>query len=728
VDKQAINHLQQKEEKQLTLLLATLHLALKNIQLYPPGHTLVKERLAVAHRSLNNVLTEKRSILFGVARDTITYEEQPLGKDSPACTAFATILSRHEIASLNFSYGITQHSLFLFLKSVGVLPEQNSSGDTLQKKLATLNIPHIDIEILNYDYLDRTGDSRSNANDGKTSPITWLSFTQKLTQGILGYSGSNTETDAANQTSAPKALAASINQYARQHPEILQQFSGLLDQMLQQPAKNSPAESSFSGRELSKILASLNPALRKQFLNTTLERCDKNMAHTNPEKILSTFSDSVVLEMLQQVNKKEVNVSPALLNLINKLSTIRFTAAPATQASIARQKKISNLLDPDDYAKHVGPEYDRSLRHLSGMAHSSQAPPGFPLEDHLATLELEFLNTKIVQAILILMDQATDEKEYKDLAAKLMEICLLLPDGRAFKVLQSVSNTLKRQAKEKANPRSRVIATQCLQKFTTPDFLNYLYSLFSELEQKEQQDAIDFMALFCPGILEQLLQIFCMTPNIPANDPLIALFKVFRLETLTLVFTFIPKTSVIKVQRLLTLVEYLGLQGTVRLLHPMLSHEDENIRLQVLGLLIPMNDEEAIATLLSMLESTSENTVNTAIEICSIHRPAACTSSLLNLLEYQFVQQKAIDRNRKLFLILSQIGDTRAIPCLEKIAFSKWPFHREQLMLMKRILFYSLKGYPHKARIELVQRGLQSKDEEIHKICKQLSSPRQTKS
>ena len=712
--------LQTTETRQLTELLTSLHLALKNIQLYPAGHSLVKSRLLIAYQSLSRTLSTKRSILFGIARNVITFEEYILGEDSPACSAFATILSRHEIASINFSSGVSQHSLFLFLKTVGILPEQNQAGKTLQQELSSLSIPHIDIETINYDYFDRTDDTSADSENGDSTPLTWLSFTQKLTRGILGYLGSNTNPDREEQTIAPEVLAAAINKHAKSHPEFLNLFSTLLDQMLRQTPEQDVTASSPGGKEFSRILESLNPELRKQFLHLTLKKCDQNMAQTNPEKTLSTFSHAIVLEMLQQINKKNVHVSPALLNLIKKLSQIRAKLSPATQASIARQKKTSNLMEPEDYNKHVSPEYQNSLQKLAETKRPSQAPAGFDLDKHMASIEDDSLDKQIVRATLILMEQSVDEKEYANLAARLMEIALLLPDKGAFALLQFTSKTLWQQAKDKKQQRSRRVASKCLQEFTSPDFLNYTHSILPELSVKYQGDAVDFLTLFCPHILEKLLKIFCMIPKTSINDPLVAVFKSFRLETLTKIFTLLPGTTTVKTRRFLVLVEYLGLQGTIRLLHPMLSHKDTDIRIQVLDLLLPINDKEGIATLISMLESKNEITVNSAIEICNRHNPQACTQALLNLLEYQFIKQSAIERNRKLFLILSHIGDPRALPCLEKIAFTKWPFHREQLLTMKRILFYSLKGYANKDRIKLVKKGLKLKDKEIHKICSSL--------
>ncbi len=713
---------QDRKTVQLTELLSLLYLALKNIQLYPAGHNLVKTRLALAHQLLNKILSGKQTLLFGIARDIITFEEKPLGEHSPASSALAKILSRHEIASLKFSYGISQHSLFLFLKAVGILPEQKRSGIKQQKDIASLNIPHIDIELIDYNYFDRQNITDSDGKNGDTVPLTWLSFTQKLTSGILGQSDiHNKRKGRGFDVTEPETLAAAINSHAPEHPEIIQQFSSLLDQMLQQSPGKKRSTPSFGGTEISRILASLNPELRDQFLTTILERCDQNMNLSDPAEILEKFSDSVVLDMAQQANKKDVRISPALHNLIKKLSKMRSTSEPEPSTSIAGQSKLSKLLDPEKYNQQVKKEYRNSLQKLASSSASTHPPPsGFPLEEYLATLEEEHLNRQLVHATLICMDKSEEDTEYTELADKLMEFSLLLTDSGSFDLLQKIVKVLTKQAAEKKSAVVRKIAHECIEKLTASDFLDYIYSTLPEVSTTEQQKAIAFLELLCPDILGKLLKIFCMKPNIPENDLLVGLFKTFRLETLTRIFTIIPKTTPINVTRLLVLIQYLGIQGTIRLLHPLLDNADPDIRMQVLGLLIPTYDDEAMATLISMLESKDKHIVESAIELCATHNPPACVLHLLNLLEYQFFKASATERNRKLFLVLGNIGDKKALPNLEKIAFTKWPLQRQAIMQMKRILFYSLKGYHPDDRIGLIRKGLKINDEEIHKICNAL--------
>ncbi len=713
---------QTRETEQLTELLSLLHLALKNIQLYPAGHNLVKNRLSIAHQLLHKILISRQTLLFGIARNIITFEETPLGESLPACSALATILSRHEIASMKFSYGVSQHSLFLFLKAVGILPEQKRPGVERQQDISSLDIPHISIELINYGYFDRKAGEESETNTESTAPLTWLTFTQKLTSGILGHSGIQSTIDASNfDATAPETLAAAINSHVDKQPKIIQQFATLLDQMLQQSSGETQPASSFGGKELNRIMTSLNPELRDQFLTTTLERCDRNMKHSDPEKILDKFSDSIVLNMVEQVNKKNVRISPALLNLIEKLSKMRFKADPATSTSIAERGKLDNLLDPDKYNQQVEQEYHNSLSKLArSPASGHPVNPDFPLEEYIETLKEDHLNRQIIHATLIIMDKSDLEEEYTELSHKLMEISLLLPDSGAYDLLQTVFKVLKQQTSEKKSVGIRKIAGQCIQELTASDFLDYIYSMFPEASVTEQQEAIAFLELLCPDILGKLLKIFCMKPTIPENDPLVGIFRTFRMETLSKIFTILPKTTAVNIKRLLVVVRYLGIQGTVRLLQPFLDHKNSDIRMQILDLLLPAHDEEALATLISMLESKNDQIVDAAIELCNTHHPPACVPHLLQLLEYQFFKNSAFERNQKLFLILGHIGDKKALPSLKKIAFTKWPFQRQKVTQMKRILFYSLKGYHPEHRINLLHQGIKIKDDEIHKICNAL--------
>ncbi len=727
----AANQVQDQQTKQLTELISFCYIALKNIRIYPAGHHLVKTRTKAAHQLLTRLLGQRKVLLFGIARDTITFEEYSLGEGSVACSSFAKILSRHEIATLTFHQGGNQQSLFLFLKAVGVLPEDRTSEKTLEQELSSLNISNIEITTVDYNNFDRVlntaEDEKNSLPRGNEQPATstWINFTTKLTAGTLGRSNSPEGDTTHSKMGGPEALAAAINAHAGDQAEIIQQFSLHLDHMLHQSTQENPSLPSFDSIELNSVLTALNPKLRDQFLRTTLEKCDQNQEQSNPKKILSTFSNSLIVNMLQLVNKKDVTISPALLNLIQKLSRIEFTPDGATPSAMSR-REISNLLEPEKYDQYVGENYHHTLHQLSSALPSDHAPPPeFPLEQHLATLAEDHLNRQIVRATLIFMDGTEGETDYTEFAHKLMEFTLQLPEEGAFGLLLIIAKTLTRHAAQKKSPAIRKMAAECLEELSDDEFLDYVHSALREASEQEKRAAISFLIYFCPDILDTLIKIFCMQQNVSEDDPLLMVFKTFRVETLVAVFTVLPKENSARIKKLLLLVQYLGAGGTGPLLHPLLTHEDGDIQLQALELLLLLHDKKGLATLESMLGSKNEMQVEAAIELCNSHRPVECVPSLLQLFDHHFFKESTIARNRKLFLVLGRIGDKKALPVLEKIAFSKWPLHRQLVTTMKRILFYSLKGYQPEDRINLVHKGLQSEDEEIRKLCSSLLPPQQ---
>lgn len=718
-----VNRKTEQHTQDYTEMLALIHLAQKNIQLYPPGHNLLQAKLADAHQSLARVLSRKKRLSFGIASDTFTYEGSPIGENSKACTAFAKVLTRHEIASISFSKGITQHSLFLFLKTVGVLPERQDTGETILHEISSLNIPHLKVELIDYTYF-----SQNVTGDANGDPLTWMTFTQKLTSGRLGHFADDKATGSRPTAITPKTLAATINEQMGSHPEILQQFSDLLDQLLQQTTQQHSA-TSFSGRELSQILSYLSPDLRRQFLDTTLKQCDKSMNTGNTEKILHDFSDSVVLDMLQQVNREQTTISPALLNLIHKLSGMHFDAGGLTPASVARQQKTGNLLKQKNYNQQVSPEYQNNLQHLSRHSFTpSTPPPDFPLEEHLEGMEDSQLDRKIIQAILIFMGSSIQDREYQTFARKLMELSLLLPDYGAFDLLQTIVRQLKQHATTKTSDTQKTLARRCIHELVSPDFLDYIFSTLPDTTAKEKKNGIDFLLLLGQETLDSILKIYCIKTKISAQDPMVLIMKASRVETLTRIFTLLKEATPAHVLKLLLLIEYLGTQGTVSLLHPWLEHENSNIRDKVLNLLLPVHDPKAIDTLISMLESNDEPTMNIAIEFCDTHRCRACVPALLELLEHTLVTRAAIERNRLIIPVLSHIGDPSALPQLEELAFGTWFFLRQEIADMKRLIFYSLKNYQPEDSKRLLLKGSKTKDKKSVTICSTiLQSQQRTK-
>jgi hypothetical protein len=693
-------------------ILSLLHLALKNIRLYPPGHNLLQAKLSDAHQALTRILTKKNHLFFGVAKDTFTYAGSLVGENSPTCTAFAKLLTRHEIASITFSKGISQHSLFLFLKAVSVLPEQQTTGENIIQDISSLNIPHLKVELIDYTHFTQ------NINgDGKSAPLTWITFAQKLTSGALIHSDELKVAGSRPKAITPKTLAATINKKLGNHQVILQQFSDLLDQLLQQTPQQYSA-TSFGGQELSQTLSSLNPELQKQFLNTTLKQCDKNLKTGNTEKILDEFSHSVVLDMLQQVNREQTTVSPALLNLIHKLSSMHFDAEGLTPTSITRQQNTDNLLKQNNYAQQVSPSYQDSLQHLSQHSSAPSTPPiDFPLDEHLKSMEDPQLNRKIIQAILIFMGAPIQELEYQKLARKLMELSLLLPDYGAFDLLQTIVRQLKQQVENKTSAVQKDIARKCISDLVSADFLDYIFSVLPDSTAEEKKNGIDFLLLLGQEALDSIIKIYCIKTKVSVQDPMIMILKASRVETLSRIFKLMKNATAAHALKLLLLVEYLGTQGTPPLLHPWLEHENSSIRDQVLNLLLPVHDQKATNTLTSMLKSSDEAEVNTAIQFCDTYRHRACVPALIELLEHVLVTRAAIEKNRQLIQVLGRIGDPLALPHLEALAFGNWFFLRREIADMKRLIFYSLKDYHPEDSRPLLLKGSKTKDKKTVTIC-----------
>ncbi len=702
---------------------------MKNIRLYPAGHDLVKTRTKAAYQLLSKLLAKNKTLLFGVARDTITFGEKNLGVDSPSCSAFAKALSRNEIASLTFEQGVSQHSLYLFLKAVGVLPEHRSNEKTLEQELAALNIPHIGIVTVNYMDFDRVQGSTGHGDDNglageKTDSATWLEFATRITHGTFGQPGAVSESSGGRVSPGPEALATAINANAHKQPDIAQQFSFYLDQMLQQ---KNPSQASMSGGELSTVLTSLNPQIRDQFLRATLQKCDQNREQNNPEKLLRGFSHNLIKDMLQLITEKDAAVSPSLLNLIHNLSRIHSTAPKTPTPSAMDSEKMSSLLAPEKYDQYVSREYQQTLQHLSGPRPSEHAsPPDFPLEQHLLTMEDTHLTRQIIRATLFFMEATKEAQDYRELANRLMEFTRQLPEAGEFDLLLKIAKVLKRHTVKKESTAIIEIAANSFAELTEEEFLDYVYSaLLEAANAEERQKAILFFLFFGADILDKLIQIFCMQQTVDEDNLLLPVFNTFRVQTLTAIFTILPKVNEARAKKLLLLVQYLGARGTAPLLHPLLAHDNPEIQLQVLNILLPLNDKKSFDTVEAMLSSKNDMQIETAIDLCNKHKLMESVPALLNLLDYQVIKESAIARNRTLILTLGRIGDKRALPALEKIAFSKWPFHRKLVRNMKQILFYSLKGYQHADRINLVKKGLQLKDEEIRKICNTLLPPQQ---
>ena len=725
-----------QESERYASLLGSCFIALKNITLYPPGHSQLNQCVAQAYGAIEKELEKQTPLSFGVAKEVLIYGDEPISSGGQSLTNFAKRLSSHDIATFTFHKGLDKESLVLFFQLLAKTPEEAAGEDGIAQELIKLGGKNIDLLGIDYNLFQLSHKNGLKPEDWagikQQQQDIWIEFTKLLLQDCLASDGEGGAEGASSHESAvgdPVTLARFINENNLNVDSSLEHFGEMLDGILGSVVADNSPSSGASGpmsvedfSMVGSLLTELSPSLRKQFLSRTLDKCQENLNTNTPSKLLSSLSEELVSDMLEIVKEADREISPSLLLLIEGLSFGQAATITDKHQELSAQN-IDVLLAKEKYAEYVEQDYAELLQVLGQNQQTIEPPVGFVLADHEPSFEKVFLVERMARLLLVLMGETVVEEEYSMYGEKLIEIAFELPSLGDYSLDNTLIETLTLHSETHQSHTIRRVAKDYLTKIAGREYVETLATLISTAEGKEKEKALQaLMARGRPAVAE-LLDLYCEETSVAYKGELEAFFTSYRVDTLAEIIRRIKGGKTKRILILLALTKMLGLGSSAAVMfRPLLYHQDEAVRLETFSLLLPVEDSEANEVLAGMLASSDEHVMASGMALAWKCKTKVLVPDLLALLSYRCLRKKDIDRNNRIILALSGIADPLAIPSLEKLAGSKMLLHSAEVAKMKRGLFLSLSAYQPESVVSLCRGGVKSKEPEIRKSCRAILS------
>ncbi len=719
-------------------LLSSCFIALKNIGIYPPGHQQLDRCLDQVYKAIVIELQTQNPLVFGIAKDVFVFDELPIGSNNQSLTTLAKILSEQGIATIIFHQGLEKKSLNSFFQVLSGSSGKDADEQGIQQELLNTGCKHIDLLTINYNLFqlsDKSGKNieQSVVQKGRRDSV-WVDFTTRLMRESFREQHNSDDTAEGALARDPVELAKFINDNKLDTQTSLHNFGLMLDGMLgsamnetERNYDNSekPVNARLVDEEevalIRTLLNELNPNIRKQFLETTLDKCQENIVSDRPPQLLSQLSSTMVSDLLGMVSEADREISPALLSLVQGLSVgqtgkaldvNKDISSHDMQTLMAREKR-------EDYMDH---EYEDLIQVLGQNQNPLHPPAGFILKDHEASLEDDYLIEHTTHLILALMGVTENEEDYSRYGQKIIEIALELPSFGNFALVDTIYELLSKHAASHHSPAMQSLARNFLKRIEGSEYVESIAALLVEASSEEKITVVQALIERGEQAVPELLGFYCDEQGLLLREELVSFFQKYRIKTLAEVVRRIPREKAKILLLFLALVKEVGVGSAAPLLHPLLTHHDDTVRMETLAVLLPGQDNGAIQFLRDMLHSSDETTMASAMTLIWRFKTIELLPDLLDLLSYRCLRQAVIQQNNRIILALSGIADPSALPFLEKLAESKFILHGREIANMKIALFRSLSTYPSESITPLCRKGLKSKQQEIKQTCKSLLS------
>lgn len=701
------------DAKLLSYAIIELNIARRNVAIYPQEHPSMERSLTRAFDFLKQLFQFRPEITFGIAKDTLIVDEYQLDKKNPVYQEFALTLNKIHIASVTFKSGLTKDELYQFNRFI--LEKKDHLAVTQVKKAFEKNsFPHVAVVFIDYGSFS----FKTETADQKT--IKEVPLWEKYIYGLIKNTLPTDDIDGAVRDIPPETLSKMLNKFS--DTEIKEET---YDRVITAYMRSSP-QRAFSGQDCKRMLefiSRLRPDLKKRFLSASVKTFSRDGSMTRRALEEMPFED--ILSFLDAANEQRVQVPQNLMEIIASLSA-------GSQGGPADMQLPENLvlddvfLPPDSAAllarensgQVLSDKYQQDIQQLFVLA----APD--LKTSQLIELEHEFSDERIDQRfnqiiLELLRSDTLSETEYRTLVNLIRrqteQLLWLGQFGQFFEILKILEM-------HKALYTFPEINEDALGYYHSPEFITLLVHSLRVLGRQKRRE----VALICEYYGQKLIPFF-MDALAEEDSQVIRRFLMDQLRRFSdkLIPEAIKRLAderwYVKRNMLYMLAET-GNKEIISQIRPYCRHENPKVSSAAMKCLLNAGDSYAVAILGEYLDSKEREKIQQAVLLASSFKTREVVGGLIALLQKQEVSGSDIEDKIPVIRALGDIGDPQAVEVLRTLLVSKSILYRGITERLRTEIYRTLKNFPYEAIQDLVEEGLNSKNEAIRTESLRLKS------
>jgi len=681
--------------KLLVAFLQTLNIARRNLSAYPPDHPMVSTSLQRVVETLRSLLEFREHLSLGVGQDNLFLGSNALDPKNPVFRDLARTLFRMGVAAIAFHRNLT---IAEASRLCTLLQPKTESGPVtpLAQQLQQERIRYVQVKGIDYTAI-RTVDPALNSKEDTSQliPVSsniWERFVQGiLRQQALDYDGN------LLQDFDPHKLAEFISK-RRKTPEgkdagIIAENDSFWRQLT-----DAEVVSETQRKDLEKIgefIQKLSPELRRQFLDSTFNGMASRQE--TAEKVFSRFPCELLLEVLEDIGKKQAVVSPMVLSLLSKLaknkgkSTSDADLAHQTDRTIL-EKKLRTIFREDE-SEQFNPQAYQSILDEIVARDELSSPDLQQLEELKKDLLDQNIEHQASTVILELLKLVPVEEQADILRRNLLELSEHFLGTGGFSSLVEIHNKLRSDLKNRPDLPPKVIQ-ELEDIFGRPEFVTEVLDGLHIWGKEKYADIsrliVQVGAPFAAPIVDRLgtessmsLRRYFMARLVELGDSALrAILPSLRDERWFLV------------RNLVIILRELNRPEAASSIRPLLQHDDQRVRQEVLKTLLFYRDPQANDHIRLELAEKDHDRILNAVVLAEQSRSPEILADLLALLRRWEWRANGYELKSAVVKTLGEIGDAQALPLLVQLIHSGNILHPRLHSRLQENIVRSFAKYP----------------------------------
>ncbi|MBA4373440.1 MAG: hypothetical protein C0402_11345 [Thermodesulfovibrio sp.] len=699
------------DAKLLTDAVIELNISRRSVSLYPRDHPIVGESIQRAFGFMQRLFEIRSTITLGIAKDVLMIDDYLLDKKNPVFREFALSLYRKGIVALIFTSGLEIEELIGFHELL--ITGDEVIGQAVLKVAEEKDLRHIKLVPIDISRLKFT---EGGERQGDIDLDIWGNYIKALLEGNLADS----DAEGIALYIPPDEFSAFLNQQAAGTPSAGVTYDKVITTYLKRKEYKGVKTELF-GRFL-QLVEGLSPEIKQQFLKRAFN--NQLLDVGDIDHLVSSLSAGDVEKLMGIFNENTSLIPDSLRNIIDKLSTAALKEPVFEDLSEDRSRvddieidtEVIRLLKEDNSRTFVSEEYKGDLeKMLKGDFNKAARPEAVILQT--CTERVLFKRYADLMIEMLEAEVATRE-DYLSLLTRITEsVNDMLGTGRFFEI-SDIYNTIYSHS---LSGRFREEALGVLDYyFHSRLFIDPFVESLKVWGRYDREGAQRLVKVQRRHLTDPLLNVLTEAEDASIRRFLLQILASLGSDIIPSVVVRLGDSRWYVVRNMLYLLREAGSAKDLDQVRRFARHKNKKISLEAIRTLIHYRTLDAILFVKQFLEGDDAEMRKQVVRFSGMYRFGIVVPTLLKMLARQRFFGGDIELKILLVRALGEIGDPTALKTLEAIVRTTSLFNRSGSEALKQEMFRSLQHYPAGSATALLKLGLQSKNEQIRKICEGL--------
>lgn len=691
------------DTKLLSNLIYQINIVRRQVSTYPPGHQVIVTSAIRTLKILERLKPITPQITIGIARDRLMLGSNPLDPQNPVYREFARALFSHGLVALTIRHGLTSSELCRFCSLLGNKPQDLLEKGGITQMSAASGIEHIAGTPLDY----RRFHTRQIGHGNDTVPLnpthtlpTWEQFVSSL---MLSAKHQGAQTSPP--MTSPAALAMNLNSESHlDTTQVKTDYDKAIATFLRDLDREDLSKQ-VHDELLDKFrifVTELQPHLRNQFLASTFSSIASQERQAN--SLFEVFPKHILLNALNDLNTRQTNLPPFILQLLSQLSHTAPHPSDAQEKGsppepVDTSKLFNQVFSEHRVENYVPDDYQTILRHIPNHRTPTTLPPAV-VADLKKGLDEQSIEKHLAAVVSHLLQNANSTDRHASLKQQLSDLIqhfIATGDFSAIIDLHRQLSAPSSQSIKKARDLRAALFSGY--RFTR----DIVHSLVLWPANKRQ---IIFSLIhqvgppFIPQLLDQLAEERVRSARFQLLKLLADMGPAIREQ----VTERLHDSRWYFVRNLVVLLRGLDDPALMHNLAPLLNHPHERVRQETLKTAFHFRDPRADNALLKELHRRPEGPPEWAINLAGHCQDKRILCRLLKLMSESGLNKEGLAVQLAIVTTLGKIGDPIALNDLARVLFGFSVCHPYRHRRLQYRIVETLKNYPPESSAPVYRR------------------------